>query len=191
MEPVRSSTVIVNNTTIINKTVINEAPATAAVEKVSGRKIQAVPVQELRHRDEAAVVAQQRTLAATSDKKNQTPVPSEAPPAETKAVAAHEPPQIQNSAPVTAESRAADKSETRPEVKPAPKPEGNHPPAITEPTGQNANKQPVKQEKSAQPPNPKVQQVPKQPATEKPAAGGNNGANPADKGQDKNSNDQQ
>ncbi len=61
MEPVRSSTAIAYNTTIINKTVINEGPATAAIEKASGRKVQAVPVQELRHREEAPVVARQRT----------------------------------------------------------------------------------------------------------------------------------
>ena len=61
MEPVSRSTVVVNNTTIINKTVINEVPATAAIEKASGRRVQAVPVQELRHKTEAAVVAKQRT----------------------------------------------------------------------------------------------------------------------------------
>ena len=69
MEPVRRSTLVVNNTTIINKTVINEAPATAAIEKASGRKVQAVPVQELRHKEEAPVVAKQRTPAATGEKK--------------------------------------------------------------------------------------------------------------------------
>jgi len=56
MEPVSHSTVVVNNTIIINKTVINEAPRTEVIEKASGRKIQAVQVQELRHKTEAAVV---------------------------------------------------------------------------------------------------------------------------------------
>jgi hypothetical protein len=76
LEPVRRSTVVVNNTTIINKTVIitntklvnqtviNEGPPTAAIEKASGRKVQPVPVQEVRHKGEAAVVAKQRTPAA-------------------------------------------------------------------------------------------------------------------------------
>ncbi len=201
--PFSRTTVVVNNTTIINKTVINEAPTSAAIEKVSGRKIQAVPVQELRHRDEAPVVAQQRKLAANSDQKIQTPVPSEAQPAETKVVVAPEPSRIQQPAAGTHELAAPapkpgqapsvkhEPAPAAPEYKPQPKPEGNHPPTITEPAGQNANKQSVKPEKSAQPPNTKVQQVPKQPATEKPAAGGNNGANPADKGHDKNPNDQQ
>jgi hypothetical protein len=203
MEPVSRSTIVVNNTTIINKTVINEAPATAAVEKVSGRKIQAVPVQELRHREEAPVVAQQRTLAATSDKKIHTPVPGEAQPTETKAAVAPEPSRSQQPAAGTHELAAPapkpgqapsvkhEPAPAAPESKPQAKPEGNHPPAMTEPPGQNSNQQSVKPEKSAQPPKTKAPPVPKQPATEKPAAGGNNGANPADKGHDKNPNDQQ
>jgi hypothetical protein len=173
MEPVRRSTVVVNNTTIINKTVINEAPATAAIEKASGRKVQAVPVQELRHKAEAAVVAKQRTPAATSE----------------KTVAAHESPQLEKPAAATHELAApAPKNNeaqsekykpvpAAPEFKPEAKPEGNHPPAIKEPTGQNANKQPVKQEKSAQPSDQKEQQ----PAKENPAANEQNGPNPADK----------
>jgi len=165
MEPVRSSTVIANNTTIINRTVINEGPATTVIEKASGRKIQAVPVQELRHKEEAAVVAQQRTPAATGEKKIQTSVRSEVQPTERNAVAAHEPPQIQKPAPVTAES----------------KPEGNHLPAIKEPTQPTADKHFEKQQKSAQPPDTKAQRVPEQPAKEKAAASENNGTNPADK----------
>jgi len=106
MEPVRRSTVVANNTTIINKTVINEAPATAAIEKAGGRKIQTVAVQELRHKEEAAVVAKQRTPAATSEKTVQPPVRSEAQPAEKKAVAAHESPQVEKPAAATHESAA-------------------------------------------------------------------------------------
>jgi len=83
MEPVRRSTVVVNSTTIINKTVINKGPATAAIEKASGRKVQTVAVQELRHKEEAAVVAKQRTPAATSE----------------KTVAAHQLPQVRNQPP--------------------------------------------------------------------------------------------
>lgn len=164
MDPVRRSTVVINNTTIINKTVINEAPATAAIEKASGRKVQAVAVQELRHKAEAPVVARQRTPVSAGEKTVQPPVRSEAQPAEKKAVAAHEPPQVEKHKPVPA----------TPEFKP----EGNnHPPAIKEPTGQNANKQPVKQKKSAQPSDKKEQP----PANEKPAANEQNGPNPADK----------
>jgi hypothetical protein len=83
------------------------------------------------------------------------------------------PPQIQKSPPVTAGF----------------KPEGNHPPAVKEPTGPNANQQPVKQGKSSQPPNTKAPPVAKQPAGEKPAASGNNGANLVDKGHDDKSKD--
>jgi hypothetical protein len=188
MEPVSRSTVVVNNTTIINKTVINEGPATATIEKASGRKVQAVPVQELRHKEEAAVVARQRTPVSAGEKKVQTPVRSEAGPGEKKTVAAHESPQVEKPAAATHESAApapknneahSEKQKPAPavpEFKPEAKPEGNHPPAIKETTGQNANKQPVKQEKSAQPSDQKEQQ----PAGEKPAANEQNGPNPAD-----------
>jgi hypothetical protein len=69
LEPVRPATVVVNNTTIINQTVnitsvhvvnntiINEGPRTTVIEKASGRPIEAVPVRELRRKQEAPVVA--------------------------------------------------------------------------------------------------------------------------------------
>jgi len=69
LEPVRPTTVIVNNTTIINKTVnitnvkvvnntvINEGPRTQIIEQVTGRKVQPIPVHELRHKEEAVVLA--------------------------------------------------------------------------------------------------------------------------------------
>jgi len=159
MEPVSRSTVVVNSTTIINKTVINEGPATAAIEKASGRKVQTVPVQELRHKEEAAVVAKQRTPPATSE----------------KTVAAHESPQVEKPAAATHESAAPAPAVA--EFKPEAKPEGNHPPAIKEPTESQADKHIEKQEKSAQPSDKKEQQ----PAKEKPAANEQNGPNPADK----------
>jgi len=201
MEPVRSSTAIAYNTTIINRTVINEAPATATIEKVSGRKIQAVQVQELRHKEEAPVIARQKTPVSASEKKVQTPVRNAAQPAETKAVTAHQSPQVQKSDAATHESVAPApknhqaqsetdkpalavavakpvvKSETRPAAIPAAKPESKHLTPIKEPTGQNANKQPAKQEKSAQPSNQQAQP----PDREQPAARDNNGPNPADK----------
>jgi Family of unknown function (DUF6600) len=130
-EPVRRSTVVVNNTTIINKTVINEAPATAAVEKASGRKVQAVPVQELRHKQEAAFVAKQKTPTAvtptattptaatptaatptaatptaTSEKTVQPSVRSAAETSEKKTVPAVEPAQVQKPAATMPKSAA-------------------------------------------------------------------------------------
>jgi hypothetical protein len=70
MEPVRVSTVVVNNTTIINRTEINQGPAAAVIERASGRKVQAVAVQELRQKQEAAVVSRQRASAVSSGKKS-------------------------------------------------------------------------------------------------------------------------
>src|SRR6185436_18897464 len=102
LNPIRPATVVVNNTTIINKTttitntkivnntVINEGPATTIIEKASGRKVQAVPVQELRHKQEAAVASQPRTPAPTPEKKVQAPANSVAAPREKKTVAARE-----------------------------------------------------------------------------------------------------
>jgi hypothetical protein len=193
MEPIRSSTVVVNNTTIINKTVINEAPATAVVEKASGRKVQALPVQELRHREEAAVVAKQRTPTATSDKKVQTPVRIAAGPGEKKTLPAHAPPQVAKPAAATQESAApAPKnskapSETRKSVptaaesKPAAKSEANHPAAIKEPTGKNAYKQPAKQEESVKPSGEKPPRASEQPARESPGASEKSEPNAGDK----------
>ncbi len=89
LEPVRPATVVVNNTTIINQTVnitnikvvnntvINEGPRVAAVEQASGRAIQAMPVRELRRKQEAAVVAARPAPSA-----NQASVPSAARPAD-------------------------------------------------------------------------------------------------------------
>jgi hypothetical protein len=75
-DPVRPTTVIVNNTTIINKTVnitrtkvvnkvvINDGPRSADVERVSGRKIQKVSVGDLRHQEEEPVAEKHSNLRA-------------------------------------------------------------------------------------------------------------------------------
>jgi uncharacterized protein DUF6600 len=109
-EPVRPSTVVVNNTTIINNTVnitnikvvnntvINEGPTTSVIETASGRKVQALAVRDLRHTAEAGVVATQRSPASGGERKIQPPVRNEAQPAERKAVAAHAPPQVEKPA---------------------------------------------------------------------------------------------
>jgi uncharacterized protein DUF6600 len=68
LNPISSKTIIVNNITI-NKTVINKkGPGTAAIEKATGRKIQAVPVRELRNKEEAKVVARHPTPTSISEK---------------------------------------------------------------------------------------------------------------------------
>jgi osmotically-inducible protein OsmY len=86
LEPVRPTTVVVNNTTIINKTVnitnikivnntvVNEGPRTAVIEQASGQKIRAVPARELRHKQEAVVLARQQANPQSS----QRPVPAPA-----------------------------------------------------------------------------------------------------------------
>jgi len=250
-EPVSRSTVIVNNTTIINKTVnitntkivnntvINEGPATATIEKASGRKIQAVAVQEVRQKQEAPVVARQHTTAPALDKKAtdlQTPVRSEVQPRVTKAAAPAPPqtdPPLRAQAPIAPAGQARESEQARPvraqadpklltpratatkepaapkitaetaassrvekpgltpaapppltptgrvrqseKVNPTPaqaepRPQTPRPAATKEPTGQKADKQPVKQEKSAQPPARNTQRPSEQPAREKPAA---------------------
>jgi hypothetical protein len=63
------------NNTVISKTVINKkGPDTAVIEKASGRKVQEVPVRELRSKEEAKVVAKHPTPASTIEKAVQTPV---------------------------------------------------------------------------------------------------------------------
>ena len=192
MEPVRPATVIVNNTTIINKIVINQAPATTVIEKASGRKVQALPVQQLRQKDEAAVAAKQRTPTATTVNKVQTPVRSEAGTGQTKAVPARAPVQVGKPVPPTPESVAPapknSKAQSEPgksaptatEAKPAAKSQANAPAAAKEPTRQKANEQPPKQEKPA-PPEKKAPQASEQHAKEKPAASEKKEPNTADK----------
>ncbi|HEY2083232.1 MAG TPA: DUF6600 domain-containing protein [Verrucomicrobiae bacterium] len=82
-DPVRPTTVIVNNTTIINKTVnitktkvvnkvvINDGPRADEVERVSGRKFQAVSTAELRHKEEQPVAERQRNVRAVDNRVQQ------------------------------------------------------------------------------------------------------------------------
>lgn len=89
LEPIRPRTVIVNNTTIINqtvnitnvrvvnKTVINEGPRPELIERESGRKVQAVPVHEFRHREETTVAARERNIPTAPERKVQQPVRTE------------------------------------------------------------------------------------------------------------------
>ena len=163
MEPVRPSTVVVNNTTSSStRTVINEAPATAVIEKASGRKVQAVPVQELRHKEEAAVVAKRKSPASTGEKRVQTRFPATLEPSGKKTAAVQEQPQVGKPAAATHESAA-----------PAPK----------NSKAQNANKQPAQPEKTAQPSDKKAQPASDQPAQEKPAGNEKNQPDKADKNQ--------
>jgi hypothetical protein len=172
LEPVSRSTVVINNTTIINKTVnitntkivnntvINEGPAMAVVEKASGRKVQAVPVQELRLKQEAPALARQRISAPALDKKQQsvqTPVRSEIEPSTKKAVAAPAPLQVEKprgapspSAAPTPTGRPSESEKAKP-IPPQvqPRPEAPRPAVTKEPTEQKPGKGVEKQEKPA------------------------------------------
>jgi hypothetical protein len=177
-------------------------PTTTVIEKASGRKVQAVPVQEFRHKQETAVVSRQRTTAAASEEKIPTPAGNEVRPAKQKVASALESPQAQKPDSVTHEmatpvpKNGNGQSETHKSIPEAAesksaantpaKPEGNNPPVINEPKGKNAGQQAGKQQKPAQPPDKKEQE----PAGNNPAANDNNGAPPpADKGHDKKPNE--
>jgi hypothetical protein len=97
LEPVRPTTVIVHNTTIINKTVnitnikvvnntvINEGPRTEIIERASGRHVQAVPVHELRRKEESVAAVSKRVAPPVHVENVQTNIRNEGKPAETKA----------------------------------------------------------------------------------------------------------
>ncbi len=203
LSPIRPSIVVVNNTTIINKTkfvtntrivnntVINGGPATAAIEKASGRKVQIVQVQQLRHQAEAPVAARQRTSKATTEIKTQAPARNEVVPEKQKVVAhvpalAEKPdaitrapaaPTVKNyEAPVEKRNPAPMAPESKPEVKQ----ETGRAPAIKETTEQNTPRQPARQEKPA----PAEEKRAQQPAREQPATNEKNGADQADKNHD-------
>ena len=167
------NTVNIANTKIVNNTVINEGPATAVIEKSSGRKIQPVAVRELRHKDESAVVAKQKLQTPVHEKKVQTPDSGEPKPRGKKTDAATQEPATP--APKNHEA----KSEEQKPV-PAPresKPEPNQPPAMKEPAQPKAREHVEKQDKPVRPSEKNVQR----PTEEQPAARGKNEADPSDK----------
>jgi hypothetical protein len=109
LERVRPTTVIINNTTVVNrtvnitkiqvvnKTVINEGPRPEVIERRSGRKIEAVPVRELRRKEETEVVARQPHIPPGIAKRNQPPLRTE--PAPATSVPGRDPRQVERSAP--------------------------------------------------------------------------------------------
>jgi Family of unknown function (DUF6600) len=198
MDPIRSTTVVANNTTVINKTtvisntkivnntVINGGPTTTVIEKASGRKVQAVPVRELRQKQEAPVVARQKTVAP-ADKKEKTvqaPVSRQVKPAGEKMVAAPAPPPVEkpnltprSPAPPTPTGRASESEKARTvPARAEHTPEAVPPTTIKEPAAPKAGHL-EKQEKPATPSDKKMQQ----PDKEKPAAREKNEPNSADK----------
>ena len=122
LAPVRRSTVVVNNTTIINRTVnitnvkvvnntvINEGPTTTVIERASGRRVEAVPVRDLRRSGEAAVSGRQRTPVSASEQRVPTPAPRQAQPDGRNAVTVRESPQAQKPPIAPRESPQAQKA---------------------------------------------------------------------------------
>ena len=72
LDPVRGARVTVNNT-IVTKTVINQGPGAAVIERASGRKMTALPVRQLRSQAEAKVVGRHAAPAPTGQKAVQAP----------------------------------------------------------------------------------------------------------------------
>jgi hypothetical protein len=200
LDPIRPATVavttpvIISRTTFVNTTVINGGPTTVVIEKATGRPVQPVQAQELRHKDEAVVVNRQRTATATSEKRVREPVLSKTGRDQEKAVAAPAPPPIPRPvAPAKDFSKPAPKyndvpNETRkptlaavapkPEPTPAARPESSHPPVIQEPARQIVHEQPAKLERVAQPSEKREQQ----PARQNPAPGEKAQSGPAEQG---------
>jgi uncharacterized protein DUF6600 len=97
LEPVRPKTVIVNNTTIINKTinitkvnvvnktVINEGPHPEVIERESGRKIQTIPVREFRRQEEANTAAREWNIPTAAERKVQRSIRTEPQPVQAPA----------------------------------------------------------------------------------------------------------
>lgn len=186
LEPIRRTTVVVNNTTIISKTVINKGPQTEVIEKVTGHKIQPVQVSELRHKEEATVAGKQRiTTPASQEKEKQVPPPvrTEAAPIEKKAAPANESRQVEKPVvtpsapesptpkkavqdldaqkPATQLVRPDEESRARKEANPEPKPEIK--PEAVQPAKHEAKPETKPEAK----PDAKVES---QPAAERPAA---------------------
>jgi len=111
MEPVRPAAVNVN-VTVINQTVINKGPATAVIERASGRKMQAVQVRQLRSKEEARVAVRHPAQTPTGAKAAPAAIQRQA----EKALPAREPRPVEKPAVTTAQPKPP---ETRNEVNPA------------------------------------------------------------------------
>ena len=106
LAPVRSQTVIVNHTTIINQTinitsvkmvnhiVRNEGPRVAEVERVSGHKLQTIRVNQLRHQEETEAAARWRKAPQANEQTVRAPAHYEV--VQGKTVSQHELPHQEN-----------------------------------------------------------------------------------------------
>jgi hypothetical protein len=175
LEPVRPTTVVVNDNTIINKTVnitkikvvnktvVNEGPRTDVIERTSGRKIEAVTTHELRHKEEAEVATRQRNNPGANERKAQPAARVEPAPARTvpardiraaeKPAERTSPPPVPAPAPSATKSRIPETGGQKPTANPA-RPEA-------EKASRNEKKQAVEAEKvkpEAAPAEPKTKQ---------------------------------
>ena len=89
LEPIRPTTVVFNETIVnktvnitriqvVNKTVINMGPRVEAIQRATGRQIQTVPVNQLRRKQETAVVAKQPQVKALHQARAHKPAQSQA-----------------------------------------------------------------------------------------------------------------
>jgi len=81
-----NQTVNITNVRVVNKTVINEGPRPEVIERESGRRVQAIPVHEFRHRQETTVAARERNIPTATGRKVQSPARIGPSPAPTQAV---------------------------------------------------------------------------------------------------------
>jgi hypothetical protein len=145
LEPVRPTTVIVNNTTVINqtinitrikvvnRTVFNDGPRPDTIERASGQRIQPVAFRELRHREETEFVARRRN--APSNPAHAMVLPPRPGGEPVKAVPPHQPLRVEQTAgrpvasrPLAPGNAAVDNPREYRQVVAAPRPESRTPP---------------------------------------------------------------
>ena len=133
LESVRPAIVVVNNTTVINKTVnitkirvvnktvINEGPQPVVIERATGRRIDAVAARELRQREETQAIARHRSVPLNDEVRSAAPAPQTGSGMGTR-TSPHQPPPAEGA--VRQEEAPRLNSNARPEPKPAlPRPE--------------------------------------------------------------------
>src|SRR5437870_2167034 len=161
MEPVHPKTAIVNNTTVINqtinitkvqvvnRTVINDGPQPEVIERKSGRKIEAVPVHELRRHEETLVAGRQRNIPTPTGRKDRRPVVAESAPPGT--IPPRVTPQVEPPATVPARSQPTAKRNEIRGIGPPESPLKSEPPRGDIPA-RNEGRQEIKDAPEARPP---------------------------------------
>jgi hypothetical protein len=150
LDPVRSRTIRANDsafdrtadivgTHTMNRGRMDDGPGTAHIEQVSGRKIQAAPVRELRTRDEAKVPTRHQPATSNRMQNTQGTMRNQAQPPERNVVPAQKP----------------RRGEQPPAMTPAPQPQATKP--ESQPPAQNRVTRPMEEKHvPSQPEGPKV-----------------------------------